>query len=105
MRDGISNGRESNFQSSFDEGFRYGYFNGYAMGRYKAALQIKNISPDKTLNNPRAGWCYLCDDKSTQNVADCIQQQMDKANKNFEHLDSIYSGKIDVDMGKIRMTL
>jgi flagellar biosynthesis/type III secretory pathway protein FliH len=37
-RDGITNGKEANFQQNFDKGFLEGFCSGYAIGQYKGAI-------------------------------------------------------------------
>jgi flagellar biosynthesis/type III secretory pathway protein FliH len=38
LRDGITNGKEANFQQNFDKGFLEGFCSGYAIGQYKGAI-------------------------------------------------------------------
>jgi hypothetical protein len=38
LRDGITNGKEANFQENFDKGFLEGFCSGYAIGQYKGAI-------------------------------------------------------------------
>lgn len=59
LRDGIEEGRVSNFQKSFDEGYKNGFKNGFELGKLKGQLE----SPSE-LENTKRGNCILCKDES-----------------------------------------
>lgn len=35
QREGLSNGRDTNFQTSFDNGYKDGFQNGFLLGKFK----------------------------------------------------------------------
>lgn len=69
--EGITEGKDSNFQASFDTGYEDGFRMGYLLGiqQGKAALEDPpaNQTPEKPENNPRRGRCEICKDESLLN--------------------------------------
>ncbi|KAJ8963185.1 hypothetical protein NQ318_018651 [Aromia moschata] len=83
LREGISSGRESNFQEYFDIGYKEGFKNGYALGKCKGALtansrqrssELENYS---TLDKTRRARCEICKDERLleENVPEIIKKQ------------------------------
>lgn len=69
--EGITDGKDSNFQASFDTGYEDGLRMGYLLGvqQGKAALENPqaNQTPERPENNPRRGKCEICKDESLLN--------------------------------------
>lgn len=108
LGEGLSNGKDSNFQNYFDLGFSEGFRNAYQIGYYKGAVlyvfgshynlkrvyfRVKNeqeqtnLPEDQLLAQPELGWCYICKNPEATNssIADVKAQQSDICNKNLEH--------------------
>ncbi|CAO1421528.1 unnamed protein product [Diamesa tonsa] len=69
--EGITDGKDSNFQASFDTGYEDGLRMGFLLGMQqgKSALETPpaNQTPEKPENNPRRGKCEICKDESLLN--------------------------------------
>lgn len=87
-KDGIHDGRETQFQNGFDDGYEQGFQNGFMLGKYKGTIfgsslmdasNSKNqaIQNDLILYRPSRGQCILCTNPSIQEncVKDIVTQQ------------------------------
>ncbi|GJQ66442.1 hypothetical protein Trydic_g4446 [Trypoxylus dichotomus] len=67
FREGISDGKDQNFQKYFDEGFKEGFLNGFRLGRHKGVLKAMDLrsgsrKSEEQLRNSKKGLCCLCED-------------------------------------------
>lgn len=65
LREGISDGRDGNFQKSFDIGYQQGFQNGYMLGKYKGILAAQFSLTNEETNHPllektNMGNCIVC---------------------------------------------
>lgn len=69
--EGITDGKDSNFQASFDSGYEDGLRMGYLLGIQQGKLALEdppaNQTPEKPENNPRRGKCEICKDENLLN--------------------------------------
>lgn len=64
-KDGIHDGRESQFQKGFDDGYEQGFKHGSLLGKYKGDLWAEQLQQgtnayDLLLHRPSRGQCVLC---------------------------------------------
>lgn len=102
-KDGIHDGRESQFQNGFDSGYQQGFQNGFLLGRYKGVESIKqsngmttnnsNASNDLILQRPPRGQCILCTEPTLKDnsISDIIEKQTKHINRIEATLISRYS--------------
>nr|CAI5818787.1 unnamed protein product [Callosobruchus analis] len=84
MREGLSDGKDSVFQSSFDSGFKEGFQNAYKIGKSKGMAMAKSklsnveqkISSRDEEKISRAR-CVICEDDTllNKNIDEIIQKQ------------------------------
>ncbi|XP_044265177.1 uncharacterized protein LOC123011671 [Tribolium madens] len=86
LGDGLSNGKDSNFQDYFDKGFTLGFFSGYQIGHYKGAVFSRNMIESPLLAHPKLGWCQICQNNSGGDLSQIVAKQRDFCNKNLEEL-------------------
>jgi flagellar biosynthesis/type III secretory pathway protein FliH len=105
LRDGITNGKEANFQENFDKGFLEGFCSGYAIGQYKGAIFLQKpasipASAAELLKQPKVAWCQTCQSKEApnQSISEVSAYQTAVSNKNLEHLNSVYFQNYDSDL-------
>lgn len=67
-KEGITDGREKQFQLGFDEGYEQGYKHGFLLGKYKGSIWIEqsnqgvaaNFQNDLILERTSRGQCIIC---------------------------------------------
>lgn len=85
-KDGVHDGRESQFQNGFDAGYEQGFRNGYTLGKYKGSLTVplkkdattdSNVQNDLILQRPSRGQCILCTNPSLKDnsISDIVEKQ------------------------------
>ncbi|KAL1512489.1 hypothetical protein ABEB36_002073 [Hypothenemus hampei] len=79
QKDGISAGRDLNFQASFDVGYKDGFKNGFELGKLKFQREncrkLKEVLVE-SLENTDKTVCVLCStEKDNENVADVRKKQ------------------------------
>nr|XP_022913985.1 uncharacterized protein LOC111424609 [Onthophagus taurus] len=84
FREGLSAGKDKNFQEYFDAGYKDGFKNGFLMGRFKGALKVrtlmkKEIVEEESLKNTRKALCVMCKDKSL--LEGCIEEITSNQNR------------------------
>lgn len=92
-KDGMYDGRESQFQNGFDSGYEQGFRNGFLLGDYKARLNFSSATKNETNNEPKPsndlilqrttrGQCVLCTDNSLINSS--IDEIVEKQSRHME---------------------
>lgn len=92
-KDGVYDGRESQFQNGFDVGYEHGFQNGYVLGKYKGSLTVVQNKSTETssnaVNSPlqndfilqrsSRGQCILCTNPSLKDnsISDIVDKQTD----------------------------
>ncbi|GLV43362.1 uncharacterized protein CBL_03905 [Carabus blaptoides fortunei] len=100
-REGITAGRDSNFQTSFDAGYSEGFKNGFALGTYKGVLSFTDSNQNELLVDKTArGNCIICKNKELENNAlvDLIDRQTMDTNNILVQLCSSYSPSTKVQL-------
>lgn len=95
-KDGVHDGRESQFQAGFDDGYQQGFQNGFLLGKYKGSSSAKQsmgegtsdsaVSNDLILQRVSRGQCILCTNPSLKDdsIKDIVEKQT-------EHMISVES--------------
>ncbi|EFA06277.1 hypothetical protein TcasGA2_TC009143 [Tribolium castaneum] len=86
LGDGLSNGKDSNFQDYFDKGFADGFSNAYLIGHHKGAFFTRNTPEDPLLAQPKLGWCQICQNDSLVTLPQIKAKQTDICNRNLDEL-------------------
>ncbi|XP_066142879.1 uncharacterized protein [Euwallacea fornicatus] len=81
-RDGLSDGRDRNFQPSFDKGYSVGFQSGFKLGQLKFQREctdkLVKAETYEMLGNASKGLCIICtSEKDNENVADVKRKQID----------------------------
>lgn len=87
-KDGVHDGRESQFQNGFDCGYQQGFANGFLLGKYNGNRSLaqqttdnerSNVNPsnDLILQRCSRGQCLLCINPSEINssISDIVEKQ------------------------------
>lgn len=88
-KDGVHDGRESQFQNGFDDGYQQGFHNGFLLGKYKGRIFAQNTlkdgasdsknqtSNDLILQRSSRGQCILCTNHSLKDnsIKDIVSNQ------------------------------
>lgn len=102
-KDGVHDGRESQFQKGFDNGYEQGFKNGFLLGKFKGSLSVQatknetntvsNVQNDLILQRPSRGQCILCTDHSLKDnsISDIVGKQTDHMKRIESTLESRYS--------------
>lgn len=104
--DGVSDGRETQFQKGFDDGYEQGYKNGFLLGKFKGQLAknelTKNdgksdakVQNDLILQRTSRGQCILCTDPSLKDdsIKDIVVKQNEHMKRIESTLESRYASK------------
>lgn len=100
-KDGVHDGRESQFQKGFDDGYEQGFKNGFLLGKCKGRLSSSetsaqsNIQNDLILQRVSRGQCILCTNPSLKDdsICDIIDKQTDHMKRIESTLASRYETK------------
>lgn len=88
-KDGVHDGRESQFQNGFDVGYQQGFQNGFLLGKYKGNIFAQKTLKDGACNSKNAtsndlilqrssrGQCILCTNHSLKDnsIEDIVTNQ------------------------------
>lgn len=83
-KDGIHDGRESQFQNGFDDGYCQGFRNGFLLGKCKGSLTAEQSNADTNtlsvaLGDQRfsRGQCILCTNPTLKDnsICDIVEKQ------------------------------
>ncbi|KAJ8981351.1 hypothetical protein NQ317_002888 [Molorchus minor] len=96
LREGILDGRDTNFQEHFDIGYKEGFQNGYALGKYKGSLlaysrqHFLGLLTNSLLEKVSRGRCEICrhEELLNEGVSEIIRRQTELSNNDFKELDS-----------------
>lgn len=103
-KDGVHDGRESQFQRGFDEAYEQGFKHGFLLGEYKAKVLYAQssrydsnvpVQNDLILQRPSRGQCILCTNPSLKDnsISDIIDKQTDHMKRIESTLASRYGSK------------
>lgn len=106
-KDGVHDGRESQFQVGFDVGYQHGFKYGFLLGKFKGCLSIEqaqakeenksNLSGqnDLMLQRPSRGQCILCTNPSLkdESIGDIVIKQTEQMGNIESTLESNYVTK------------
>lgn len=102
-KDGMFDGRESQFQKGFDAGYEQGFQNGFVLGKFKARQNFNstesnnatNSQNDLILQRSSRGQCVLCIDNALSNssIDEIVQKQANHMVKINDTLKSRYDAK------------
>lgn len=103
-KDGVHDGRESQFQNGFDAGYEQGFKNGFLLGKYNGSLSIgsnkdankeSKIQNDLILHRPSRGQCILCTNPTLKDnsISDIVDKQTEHIKRIATTLESRYSSK------------
>ncbi|CAH1169850.1 unnamed protein product [Phaedon cochleariae] len=90
LRDGISDGRDSNYQKSFDTGFQEGFKNGFLLGKHKGILLAESqqtsteIKTNPLLEKLSRGSCEVCKSGKSLDEEDNIEKLVAIQKKVYE---------------------
>lgn len=96
-KDGMHDGRESQFQKGFDDGYEQGFKNGFLLGKYKGSVSVQPTKNDSNidlndliLQRPSRGQCILCTNPSLKDnsITNIVGKQTDHMNRIELTLDS-----------------